>query len=132
MGGDRTFVERDTDYRQGEGIVPEFFGTARTKDGKYIVVVSTESALFAKAFNRPDIAKALGNPVTIREKMTEEIAKYDLAEVLRIYKEFDLAGINIPLTEDEVIAQPQVQHNKIVETIDDPNFGKVLQARPAA
>merc|ERR1712217_930074 len=107
MGGDRTFVERDTDYRQGEGIVPEFFGTARTKDGKYIVVVSTESALFAKAFNRPDIAKALGNPVTIREKMAEEIGKYN---------------------EDEVIAGAQVQHNKIVETINDPNFGPVRQA----
>merc|ERR1712187_1009529 len=78
------------------------------------------------------IAKALGNPVTIREKMAEEIGKHNLDDVLKTYKEFDLAGIAIPLNEDEVLAGAQVQHNKIVETIHDPNFGDVLQARPAA
>jgi len=127
---DRTFANREEDYRQGEGIVPEFFGTAQTKDGKYIVVVSTESADFAKAFNRPDIAAKLGNPVTIRDMMTEEIAKHNLEDVLAIYKKFDLAGIAIPMDADEVLAQPQVQHNQIVQTIQDPNFGTVQLAKP--
>lgn len=132
MFGDRTFSDREKDYRQREGIVPEFFGTAETKDGKYIVVVSTEAQLFAKAFNRPDIAKEFGNNVTVRNMMTEEIGKYTLEEVLKIYKENDLAGISIPLTEDEVLANEQVKHNNVVQTIHDPNFGTVLQARPAA
>lgn len=132
MFGDRTYADRETDYRQREGIVPEFFGTAETKDGKYIVVVSTEANLFAKAFNRLDIAKEFGNNVTVRDMMTEEIGKYTLEEVLKIYKEFDLAGIQIPLNEDEVMAQEQVKHNDIVQTIHDPNFGTVHQARPAA
>lgn len=129
---DRTFADRKEDYRQGQGLVPEFFGTARTKDGHYMIVVTTESALFAKAFNRPDIAALLGNPITIRDKMTEEIAKYTLAEVMDIYDKNDLAGIQVPLSEDEVMAGPQVQHNRTVEVIQDPNFGKVLQARPPA
>merc|ERR1719265_3051059 len=100
---DRTFLQREADYREGQGLVPEFFGTARTKDGKYIVVVSTESAQFAKAFDRPDIAKALGKPVTIREMMAEEVGKHTLEEVMKRYKEFDLAGIQVPLTDTEVI-----------------------------
>jgi len=74
----------------------------------------------------------LGNPVTIREMMAEEISKHTLEDVLKTYKEFDLAGVAVPMNEDEVLAQPQVQHNEIVETINDPNFGTVLQARPAS
>merc|ERR1711862_675734 len=70
--------------------------------------------------------------VTIRNMMEEEISKHNLDDVLRIYKEFDLAGIAVPLNEDEVMAQPQVQHNEIVQTIQDPNFGTILQARPPA
>lgn len=127
---DRTFSDRQADYRQGEGLVPEFFGTARTKDGKHIIVVSTESALFAEAFNRPDIGRALGNPVTIRDLMTEEIAKHSLEDVLATYEKFDMAGIAVPMDMDEVLAQPQVLHNKIVQTFQDPNFGAVQLARP--
>eukprot|EP00747_Dinoflagellata_sp_TGD_P167149 gnl/TRDRNA2_/TRDRNA2_191083_c0_seq1.p1 gnl/TRDRNA2_/TRDRNA2_191083_c0~~gnl/TRDRNA2_/TRDRNA2_191083_c0_seq1.p1 ORF type:complete len:413 (+),score=104.90 gnl/TRDRNA2_/TRDRNA2_191083_c0_seq1:83-1321(+) len=129
---DRTFGERKKDYRQGEGIVPEFFGTARTKDGKYVVVVSTEVALFAKAFDRPEMVKLLGKPVTIREAMTEEISKHDLEDVVARMKKWDMASIVIPLTEDQVLENPQVVHNKTVEVINDANFGKVYQARPPA
>ena len=36
------------------------------------------------------------------------------------------------MDEQEVLDKPQVQHNEIVEAIQDPNFGTVLRARPPA
>jgi|ERR1740129_894013 len=128
---DEVFVEQKEDYRAGEGIVPEFFGTAETSDGKWVVVVSTESDLFSKAFDRPDIAKLLGRPVTIREEMIKEVKKHTFEDTMARMKKWDMAAIQIPTTAQEVLAGPQVVHNKIVEVSDDKHFGKVRQARPA-
>merc|ERR1712217_360000 len=48
---DQCFLDKESDYKKAQGIVPEMFGTAETKDGKLIVFYSIELEPFTKAFN---------------------------------------------------------------------------------
>merc|ERR1712118_537557 len=85
------FLDQEKDYKQAEGLVPEMFGTAETKDGKLIVLYGVELEGFCKAFNRPDLMHLRGKFVTSRDEMAKEIGKHTLAEVEKKYAEFDLA-----------------------------------------
>merc|ERR1740138_143703 len=57
---DQCFLDQGENYKQAQGIVPEMFGTAETKDGKTIVFYAVELEPFCKAFNRPDLMKYRG------------------------------------------------------------------------
>lgn len=125
---DNVFLDTDKDYKAAQGIVPEMFGIATTKDGKFVTVVTSEAALFAKAFDRPDIRP--GQFVTVRDEMVKEIAKFTLEEVMARFEKYDMARSSVYTTADEVLEDPQVKHNEIVQHIDDPHFGRIAQAAP--
>jgi len=131
---DKVFLEQETQYRRCQGTVPEMFGTARTSDGRHVICVTGEAELFGKAFDRPDLLQHLreGNFVTVRDEMIKEMAKYSLDDVMARLEKWDMCGVVVPETVEEVLAHPQVQHNQIAAAMEDPNFGPVRLARPAA
>jgi crotonobetainyl-CoA:carnitine CoA-transferase CaiB-like acyl-CoA transferase len=129
---DQCFLDHDENYKQAQGIVPEMFGTAETKDGKTMVFYAVELEPFCKAFNRPDLMKHRGMFISSRTEMEKELNKHTFEDVMKKFDEFDLAGGLVPLTEKDTINQPQVKHNDNIAVIKDPRFGTVQQAKPGA
>ena len=93
-----------------------------------------------RAFGREELildprfktAAARGRNRTERRTiMNREIARWPTAEIL---SRFDREGVPAApvLTRGEVIADPQVVENGIIEVREDPDLGPVRQPRPAA
>ena len=134
-----TFLDDEQDPARQQAGPDLIFATA---DG-YITAGAVSDAEWAgmcRAFGREDLiedprfATATARVLNRSERrtiMNEEIAKWPTAEILaRLDREVVPAAP--VLTRAEVIADPQVVENRIVEIREDAALGPVRQPRPAA
>ena len=119
----------------GSRFHPAPYGVYRTADG-WIALSLTTTAKLAAALDRPDLAKFdhPKGPVRHREQIhaivCEALRQRSTAAVMEAFDAQDIwfAPVN---DYEEVAADPQVQHNEIVVTIDHPDAGAVkLMAHP--
>ena len=134
-----TFVDNEQDPAQEQAGPDLIF---RTADG-YITAAAVSDAEWAgmcRAFGRQELtldprfktAAARGRNRTERRTiMNREIAKWPTAEIL---SRFDREGVPAApvLRRSDVIGDPQVVENGIIEVREDPDLGPVRQPRPAA
>ena len=134
-----TFLDNEQDPAEQQAGPHLIF---RTADGYITAAAVTDSewAGVCRAFGREELildprfktAAARGRNRTERRTiMNREIAKWPTAEILA---RFDREGVPAApvLGRSEVIADPQVVENGIIEVREDPDLGPVRQPRPAA
>lgn len=134
-----SYVGHEQDPARGQMGLDLIF---ETKDG-YLTAGAVSDAEWAgmcRAFGREELiedprfatAAARGQNIADRRRiMGEEIAKWSRAEIL---VRLDSEGVPAApvLSREEVIHNPQVGQNGVMEVLDDPVLGPVRQPRPAA
>jgi len=131
----------------GEGVQPgaalyDIYKLRETADGPLVVFAASDSEFqgLARALDRPDLIederfKTLGdriqNIVAMEQIINEEFKKWPSAALVeRLVAEDVPAGPVHSL--EEVIADPQIQHNGAIVEIDHPAGGRMRQAAPPA
>ena len=131
----------------GEGVQPgaalyDIYKLRETADGPLVVFAASDSEFqgLARALNRPDLIEderfqTLGdrikNIVAMEQIINEEFKKWPSAELVeRLVAEDVPAGPVHSL--EEVVADPQIQHNDAIVEIDHPVAGRMRQAAPPA
>jgi crotonobetainyl-CoA:carnitine CoA-transferase CaiB-like acyl-CoA transferase len=134
-----TYVGQETDPAQAQMGLDLVF---ETRDGFITAgaVMDTEWAGMCRAFDRTDLiddplfftAEARAeNIVDRRAVMSSEIGKWTSAEILSRLKAHDVPCAPI-LDRREMLRDPQIVENEIIEIRDYPGLGPVRQPRPAA
>ncbi len=134
-----TYVGREVDPEKAQMGLDLVF---QTRDGFISAgaVSDAEWAGMCRAFERADLiedarfrtAAARSADVALRrEIMGQEIAKWTSAEILARLSAEDVPCAPI-LRRRDMLADPQIVENAIIETHDHPGIGQVRQPRPAA
>ena len=134
-----TYVGREVDPEKAQMGLDLVF---QTRDGFISAgaVSDAEWAGMCRAFERADLiedarfrtAAARSADVALRrEIMGQEIAKWTSAEILARLSAEDVPCAPI-LRRRDMLADPQIVENAIIETRDHPGIGQVRQPRPAA
>jgi crotonobetainyl-CoA:carnitine CoA-transferase CaiB-like acyl-CoA transferase len=121
MGLDLTFATRDGYITAGALSDAEWAGMCRAFDREELV---TDPRFLTAALRSENVADR-------RTIMSEEIGKWPTKEIL---KRLDTEGVPCApiLSRWEVLEDPQVVENRVIEVHDDPALGPVRQPRPAA
>ena len=134
-----TFVGEEQDPSDGE-VGPDL--VFATKD-RYITagaLSDDEWAGMCRAFNREDLIEdprfktanlRSKNAVERREIATAELEKWTASEILPRLLANDVPSAPV-LSRFELLEEPQVRENHILEEHESPTFGKVRLPRPAA
>ena len=134
-----TYVGRETDPAQAQMGLDLVF---ETKDGFISAgaVADAEWAGMCRAFGRPDLiddprfvtaAARAEHIIDRRAVMAEEVGKWTSAVILARLKAEDVPCAPI-LSRWDLLKDPQIAENAILEVADHPGIGKVRQPRPAA
>lgn len=114
----------------------------RTADG-YITVGTVSNAEWrglCAALQRPDLiddprfcssAARSTNAAERKAVVAEALESRTTKEWLRLLADNDVPGAPV-LRREQVLNDPQVVHNRLIETIEQPGLGPIRQARPAA
>jgi crotonobetainyl-CoA:carnitine CoA-transferase CaiB-like acyl-CoA transferase len=134
-----TFVGEEQDPSDGE-VGPDLVFTTQDRYITAAALSDDEWAGMCRALNREDLIddprfkaardRAI-NAVERRVITTAELEKWTANEILARLLANDVPSAPV-LSRFELLSDPQVRENQILEEHDSENFGKVRQPRPAA
>ncbi|MGC1676429.1 MAG: CoA transferase [Candidatus Binataceae bacterium] len=134
-----TFVGEETDPSDGE-VGPDLVFATRDRYITAGALSDDEWAGMCRAFNREDLIEdprfktahsRSKNAVERREIATAELEKWMASEILPRLLANDVPSAPV-LSRFELLNEPQVRENQILEEHESPTFGKVRLPRPAA
>lgn len=134
-----TFVGEEQDPSDGE-VGPDLVFATQDRYITAGALSDDEWAGMCRAFNREDLiddprfktARSRSiNAVERREIATAELEKWTASEILPRLLANDVPSAPV-LSRFELLKEPQVRENKILEEHESPTFGKVRLPRPAA
>lgn len=108
-------------------------------DGKWVLIAANSEPLFArlsKAMGQPGLAedpRFTGNQARVEnvDVLDDIIGKWTVTmtadALLKVLADADIPSSSV-YTAADIAADPQYRHRKMVQEVDDPQFGKVLQA----
>lgn len=108
-------------------------------DGKWVLIAANSEPLFgrlSKAMGQPGLAedpRFTGNQARVKnvEVLDDIIGKWTATmtadALLKVLADADIPSSSV-YTAADVASDPQYRHRKMVQEVDDPLFGKVLQA----
>ncbi|NKB55806.1 MAG: CoA transferase [Alphaproteobacteria bacterium] len=108
-------------------------------DGKWVLIAANSEPLFgrlSKAMGQPELerdARFIGNQARVENvEVLDEIigqwtAKFTADALLDVLADADIPS-SLVYTAADVANDPQYRHREMVRDVDDPLFGKVLQA----
>ena len=134
-----TFVDREIDPAAGQMGLDLVF---ETQDGFISAgaVSDSEWQGLCRALDRIDLiddprfstaSTRVENTSERRAFMSDEIAKWPREQILARLKAEDVPGAPI-LSRREILSDPQIIENRMIQTDEHPGLGKVRQPRPAA
>ncbi len=134
-----TFVGEEQDPSDGE-VGPDLVFATQDRYITAGALSDDEWAGMCRAFNREDLiddprfktARSRSkNAVERREIATAELEKWTASEILPRLLANDVPSAPV-LSRFELLKEPQVRENKILQEHESPTFGKVRMPRPAA
>lgn len=108
-------------------------------DGKWVLIAANSEPLFgrlSKAMGQPGLAedpRFTGNQARVEnvEMLDDIIGKWTATltseALLKVLADADIPSSQV-YTAADIASDPQYRHRKMVQEVDDPQFGKVLQA----